>query len=70
MADTTAETIDTLLESVQEELDDADLAFKLRTARQLVVALNEENKEYKQALKDADLTQETRDNLRELGYLE
>lgn len=70
MADTTAETIDTLLESVQENVDDADLAFKLRTARQLVVALNEKNKEYKQALKDADLDQDTRDNLRKLGYLE
>ena len=47
------DTADTMLASVQEELEDEDLVFKLRTARQLIVACKNEQIEYQQAIKNA-----------------
>jgi len=45
------------------------LIFKLRTARQLIVACKDENVKYQQALKSADIDDETKTRLEELGYL-
>ena len=42
--------IDSMLESVQEAVDDDDLAFKLRTARQSLVGLVEQYREGQAAL--------------------
>ncbi|WP_135820505.1 hypothetical protein [Halostella litorea] len=70
MADTTFETVDTMLESVQSDVDDPELCFKLRTARQLLVFLEERYAVGREALEDADFDDETLDSLRQLGYLE
>ena len=70
MGEPLAGEIDEMLESVQEEVDDADLAFKLRTARQLLVVYDERLRKYREALDEADLEEETLENLRQLGYLD
>lgn len=62
--------IDSMLESVQDDVDDADLAFKLRTARQSLVGLEEQYREGQEALEQMDIDDETLDSLRELGYLD
>jgi len=62
--------IDSMLESVQEAVDDDDLAFKLRTARQSLVGLEEQYREGQAALEQLDVDDETLDSLRELGYLD
>ena len=69
MGPSVCDTADTMLASVQEEIEDDDLTFKLRTARQLIIACKDEQIEYQQALKSADLDNETEARLEELGYL-
>lgn len=69
MRPSVCDTADTMLASVQEEIEDGDLTFKLRTARQLILACKDENIEYQQALQNADLDDETEARLEELGYL-
>lgn len=70
MAFETADTIDRLLVGVQEGIDDPDASFKLRTARQLLVLLDEQHEAGLVALAEADLDEDSRENLRQLGYLE
>lgn len=70
MGETVCGTIDTLIASVQEEVDDPEQLYKLRTARQLTVVCRAQQDEAKQALEEADLDEGTLDNLRQLGYLE
>ena len=70
MSGTTIETIDTLLGSVEKSVEDPNLGFKLRTARQLLLVIDEREAAGQEALHEADLDPETRDRLRDLGYLE
>lgn len=70
MTGATVETIETMLESVQQEVDDPELRFKLRTARQLLLLLEEQHDLGRKALADADLDADVREDLRTLGYLE
>ena len=69
MRPSVCDTADTMLASVQEEIEDDDLSFKLRTARQLILACKDEQIEYQQALQSAELDDETEARLEELGYL-
>ncbi|AGB33181.1 hypothetical protein C488_16477 [Natrinema pellirubrum DSM 15624] len=69
MPDTTIETINTMLDSVQGELEDPDLRFKLRTVRQLLLVIEERHDIGRDALADADLDDSTREDLQQLGYL-
>ena len=66
----TYEHIDTMLKSVQEDVTDSELRFKLRTARQLCAAMKEQYIEGQQAIEGADIDEETIESLRELGYLD
>lgn len=70
MSQTTVETIDSMLESVQNEVDDSDTRFKVRTARQLLVVLEERHEAGREALEETDLDETVRENLRDLGYLQ
>ena len=70
MGQKTCETIASLLGSVQEEIDDPELEFKLRTARQLLLACKAENLTYRATLEEADLDEATTERLVELGYLD
>lgn len=67
---TAIETIRTILESVLEETEGADVHFKLRSALQLLVFLEERHDLTRTTLADAELDGGTRDALRELGYLD
>ncbi|OAQ51412.1 hypothetical protein HTG_17120 [Natrinema mahii] len=69
MPNTTIETINTMLDSVQGELEDPDLRFKIRTARQLLLVIEEQHDIGRDALVDADLDDSTRKDLQQLGYL-
>jgi hypothetical protein len=64
------EHIDTMLESVQEEVTDSDLTFKIRTARQSLVAIEEQYTAGQEALEKADINDGTLESLRQLGYLD
>lgn len=64
------EHIDTMLKGVQEEVTDPELTFKLRTARQALVTLEEQYTAGQEALERADVDEETLESLRQLGYLD
>lgn len=68
MGDTICETIEKILEPVQDEIDDRELSYKLRTARQLAIACQNYHEKVEHTLEDADLDQETVETLRDLGY--
>ena len=70
MSETLAEKIDTMLASVEEEVDDSDLAFKIRTARQMVLVYDDHLREHGNALDEAKVDDDTLENIRELGYLD
>jgi hypothetical protein len=69
MGTSICDTVETLLASVEEELDDPDLIFKLRTARQLNLACKDEMTAFQRTVEQADLDEETETRLEELGYL-
>jgi hypothetical protein len=66
----TYEHIDTILESIQEDVQDPELRFKLRTARQLCNVMKEHYIAGQRAIERADVDEETIEPLRELGYLD
>lgn len=70
MDEAVCDTVDTMLASVQAEVDDPELTYKLRTARQLLVVCKEQNEDFKQTLETVDLDEETAEQLRRLGYLD
>ena len=63
-------TVETMLTSVQDEVDDSALVFKLRTARQFIMACDFKVDTLMEAVDEADLDDETIENLRQLGYLD
>jgi hypothetical protein len=65
-----SEKIDEMLINVQEQVDDSDLSFKLRTARQLLMVYDERLQNHRDTLKQEDLDPDTLENLRELGYID
>lgn len=69
MGQPTYDTIEVLLASVQQEIEDPELTYKLRTARQLLLVYREQNLTYRDTLEGADLDDETTERLVELGYL-
>lgn len=64
------EHIDTMLENVQEDVTDSDLAFKIRTARQSLVIIEEQYAAGQEALEETDIDDGTLESLRQLGYLD
>ena len=67
---TTFDTVHQLLATVQDTVTDEDAAFRLRTARQLLYVVEERHSMGKRALLDADIDDDTLENLRSLGYLD
>jgi hypothetical protein len=70
MGYTTAERAAELIDGVLQDTDDDEHRFKLRTALQLLEMIQEQHDVADQALADSELNEETRENLRGLGYLE
>lgn len=70
MSKTTIETTRRLLDSALEDVDDPDVSFKIRSALQLLVLIEERTDEAKKTLEEADIDEKTRESLHELGYLD
>lgn len=70
MGEPLAGKIDQMLESVQQQIDDPELSFKLRTARQMLVVYDEHLRKHREALDETDLGDDTLENLRQLGYID
>ena len=70
MEEPLADKIDEMLASVQDEVDDPDLSFKLRTARQMLVVYDEHLRKHREALDETDLEENPLENLRRLGYID
>ena len=70
MSEKLSEQVDTMLKSVENELDDSDLIFKIRAARQLVLVYDEYLREHRDALDESDLDEEALEHLQKLGYLD
>ena len=70
MGQTLAGDIDEMLASVQEQVEDSELTFKLRTARQLVMVYDERLREHGKSLHGENLDSEALENLRRLGYID
>jgi hypothetical protein len=70
MAETTLGTIDELLEGAFDDVDDPDVRYKLRSARQLVQVLQQRQDSLDEAVHDAIDDKEIMSNLRDLGYID
>jgi len=70
MGNTTIGRTRDLVRWVLQDTDDGEQQFKLRTALQLLEIVEERQAAASTALADCDLDEQTRRNLRELGYLE
>ncbi|MFP4626212.1 MAG: hypothetical protein ACOCQ7_01990 [Natronomonas sp.] len=70
MSKTTIETTRRLLDSALEDVDNPDVSFKIRSALQLLVLIEERTDEAKKTLEEADIDEKTRESLHELGYLD
>lgn len=58
-----------LLEAVQDDVENPDASYNLRTARQLLSVLEQRDEKVSVALKQAVSDDELRERLRDLGYL-
>lgn len=70
MVKSTIATIDRLLESAIEETENEEARFKLRTARQLIDVIEQDNADLSDSLEGAKLDDELREELHKLGYLD
>ncbi len=70
MAETTLGTIDELLAGVMDDVDDAGARYKLRSGRQLLVAVEQRHDALDAAIGDAVDDDEVLARLRDLGYVE
>jgi len=70
MTETTVGTIETMLESALDRAEDPEVRFKLRSALQLLLVVENRHVETREALAEADVDEELRADLRDLGYLD
>lgn len=63
-------TIEELLGEVQEDMDNPDASYKLRTARQLLSVIEQHNEDLSVAVSEAVSDDELLDRLRELDYIQ
>jgi hypothetical protein len=70
MDETAIGTIETMLKSALETVDDPDVKYKLRQSLSLLKVVEMHHVDAREALEDVELDPEVEDNLRELGYLD
>lgn len=70
MTRTPLDAVEALLERLLAQTDDAETQFTLRTALQLVVVARDEHDRAAETLEAADLDDDLREHLQELGYLD
>jgi len=66
----TLDTIEELLAGAQDDVADPQASYKLRSARQLVHVLRQQNRDLDEAIDETIPDEEILENLRELGYLD
>ena len=70
MYDSSLDTIQQLVNgAIEEEEEDSEINFRLRTASQLVDAVEHHEEDLSETLEDADLDDEVEDKLSEMGYI-
>ena len=69
MSETTLDTLEDLLQGAEEDIDNSDAVYKLRSARQLVEVLRQRQDDRDKAIEDVIDDEEVLDNLRDLGSL-
>ena len=70
MYDSSLDTIQQLVNgAIEEEEEDSEINFRLRTASQLVDAVEHHEADLSETLEDADLDDEVEDKLSEMGYI-
>lgn len=69
MVKTTLETLDELLEGAFDDIDDPDVRYKLRSARQLVQVIQQRQNTLDDAISDAVDDEDIMGRLRDLGYI-
>jgi len=70
MPSATLDTIEELLQSVQDDVNDSETVYKIRNARQLVQVLKQKHDDLDKAIDETITDEEILENLRELGYFE
>jgi len=70
MAETTLDTIDELLAGAFDDVDDPDVRYKLRSARQLVQVVQQRHETLDEAIDEAVDDEAILSNLRDLGYMD
>jgi len=70
MAETTLDTIDELLQGAFDDVNDPDVRYKLRSARQLLQVVQQRHETLDEAIDDAISDEQVMSNLRDLGYIE
>lgn len=70
MYDSSLDTIQQLVNGAIEAEDDAEINFRLRTASQLVDAVEHHEEDLSETLENADLDDELEDTLSEMGYIQ
>jgi metal-sulfur cluster biosynthetic enzyme len=70
MAETALGTIETMLHSALDDVEDSDVKYKLRQSLSLLKTVEMHHVDAREALDDVELDPEVERNLRELGYLD
>jgi len=70
MTDTTVGTIETLIDATLGATDDPEQRYRLRTALQLLYVVEQQYDQARETLREADLDEDLRADLRDLGYLD
>ena len=70
MHDSSLDTIQQLVNGAIEEEDDSEINFRLRTASQLVDAVERHEENLSETLDNASLDHEVEDKLSEMGYIQ
>ena len=70
MYDSSLDTVQQLVNGAIEAEDDAEINFRLRTASQLVDAVEHHEEDLSETLENADLDDEVEDTLSEMGYIQ
>lgn len=70
MAETTLATMDELLEGALDDVDDPEVRYKLRSARQLLQVVQQRQDIIDEAIDTAIEDEAVLQNLRDLGYTE
>jgi hypothetical protein len=70
MAENTLETIDELLAGTMGDVDDPNVKYKLRSARQLLQVVQQRHDDLDEAIDGAVEDEDILSNLRDLGYID